>query len=193
VPLSGSERDLAAIASSAGHDQFLEALVRFADSTMSVGIPVRLIVGGYSVSGVLGADEAFASELERVLDVGLREAEEASPEHRTLFAALREHFAAGTFFSRQMRKRREREDELRAAMREALGAEPPASYLETVAALPDDIGRRFIGQRYHSAVTVRDAWVTGPAGDTVSVPFIRVSLSDVSAWWLQRSEPDSRG
>lgn len=189
MSLSRSERDLAAVAASTTQDGIFEALTRFADAQLSIGLPVRLIVSGHSISGVLAADEAFATELERVLDVVLREAQEASAEHAQVAEAFREHFAEERFFSGQVAERRAREDRLRSALREALGERTP-SYLELIAELPDDVARDFIERRYHATITLRDAVIRAPDGGESFVPFIRVKTADISAWWLQRTESD---
>jgi len=189
VSLSPVERELAILASAAGEeDRYLEALARLADrGGYSIGLPIVMLVGGFEVRGSLGAEEAFASEIERILDVGLAEVADQDPEHEELASSLRRIFVTAGFFQRLVERRRARQRDTSTALREA-GGETPPPFRELVSRLPDEAAREYIEGRYLRRLTVRDAWVRAPDGAVNTVALMRVALRDVSAWWLVGSE-----
>lgn len=205
MALTLPDRDIGRIAAARRPDVLLDFLLDLAYGNVGVSVPVTLIVDGVLIRGRPVRDIIFASALDDIVrkalstanvvpDPGAPEeaqqvtADAASEVRAAVLAALTE---AG--FGVLAQKEHDRRQEAVKLVFETAGDEADAQQSPNWDALPADLAREFVEvQMGPIAFSLQDVEVHLASG-IQHLPFARVRVASVSAWWVTPPEPQSEG
>lgn len=164
-----------------GRDRFLEALRRLGDGDVaSVGMPVTVIAGAARIEGSIARAVDFAGYVDTEVGAALRRYAESTDDagQRGAAEALAEKFE-GALMRAPIERQMERRVEIGDKLRELSADDPNADELRREGDRLETLG---------TVVLLRDARVWGPGFNPLQgpteVPFVRIPVGSISAWWL---------
>jgi hypothetical protein len=170
-------------------DWTLDLLIKLIDET-GMPFPMTLLTAGYFVKGVAVRVENWADHLDAVMDANLAAAAgafERQQQGMGVEALGSVGATAGDVekwraewpdkgWRRQVDERRASEAETRKQLDDSGAPRPLEEF-------PDELARKAVGLELpRRALSISDASIIGAAG-TVKMPFVRVAVSQIAAWW----------
>jgi hypothetical protein len=185
-PLTPAELDLAALGAYAVQDGFLLDLIMLADEGISTS--VGLLLNGMIVLGAISSPSLAAGEVDaerRRIAVMSRRPQGMSDE---AWADAQETFATAnaTAFERTEADRARVEREV--AIEARLAGEPV-----NPAEVRPQLARDMIAYRARSFMTLRDVQIVAPGNPGIAkLAVLRVTVSEIAAWWVIRHDASGR-
>jgi hypothetical protein len=161
-------------------DHVLNVLRSFASGAeLSVGLSITVLCGPARIQGVLAGSDAYTEHLGDVLSRAFRETAETADDERVRERAahLAEVYATDRYVATNERRRARRRE-----IAERLRAVNLTEDTAEVADLEQE--EHHLGE-LTPILILRDARVWGPGPAAETVPFIRIPVAAISAWWLE--------
>ena len=159
-------------------DHVLNVLRSFASGAeLSVGMRITVLCGPARIDGVIADSDAYTEHLGEQLSRAFRERASADNDERA--AHLAEVYAKDRYVATNERRRVRRR-----AIAERLRAVNLSE--DTAEAADLQAEEQHLGE-LTPILILRDARVWGPGPDADAVPFVRIPVAAISAWWLQTS------
>src|SRR4051812_47342176 len=163
-------------------DHVLNVLRSFASGAeLSVGLGITVLCGPARIEGVLAGTDAYTEHLGEVLSRAFRETAEAADDERVRDRAahLAEVYATERYVATNERRRARRRE-----IAERLRAVNLTDDTAEVADLEQE--EHHLGE-LTPILILKDARVWGPGPAAETVPFVRIPVAAISAWWLETS------
>jgi hypothetical protein len=164
-------------------DHVLDILRSLADGPeSSVGTSVTVLCGPARIQGVIADMSAYTEHLGGELSMAFREAADAADDEQTRdLAAHRAEVFARERYVMTNERRRVRRRQIAERLRELDAREDTAEVSDL------ELEEQHLGE-LTPILILRDARVWGPGQDPVhepsEVPFVRIRVAAISAWWL---------
>jgi len=163
-------------------DHVLNVLRSFASGAeLSVGLGITVLCGPARIQGMIAGTDAYTEHLGEVVSRAFRERANADDDERA--AHLAEVYAKDRYVATNERRRARRR-----AIAERLRAVNLSEDTADVADLEAE--EQHLGG-LTPILILRDARVWGPGGDADTVPFVRIPVAAISAWWLETPQRGS--